>query len=340
MPVVAVGFAVALDVGAMGALAAGTLTTLAAVTAIGATVSAVGAVTGNKTLTLVGAGLGIVGAVGSLASGAGVFDNVSDLFSSSSAGAGAGGSSIFDNAGLYDAEAGGSAAAAETASDASMLNATGGVIPGAINTSSLAPPAALAPAEGNAAAIETGGDTTGALAQSLSPGAGGTGTINSTAGAAAGSSAADATSGASVPDFFHTSGLYDAAAGGPIRAGGGAGIDAGGGLMAWANKNPMLAFGAMQAGGAFISGLTNPMTPAQIDALNAQSEVNRATAELIKRQNANQAAPLPTATVTGRVAPTTAGLINTKPVGTAMITGAPNTGGGTAAPMLSTGVTG
>jgi len=100
------------------------------------------------------------------------------------------------------------------------------------------------------------------------------------------------------------------------------------GLMAWAKNNPLLAYGLIQAGGSFISGLTNPLSPAQIDALNAQADVNRATAGLIQRETANQSQPIPTVTpppVTGRPEQP-AGLINTKPVGTALITGAPNSG--------------
>jgi hypothetical protein len=330
MPVIAVGFAAALDIGAMGALAAGTLTTLSAITAIGATVGAIGAVTHNKTLSLVGMGLGVVGAIGTLASGAGVFDNVSDLFKSSSSAAGPGGASIFDTSGVYDAASGGAGAAGATsdlADTGSLWTGTTADLPGAINATST-----LAPAEGDAAAMIAAQPGGAPLAQSLATGAPDAAGAGATGSATAG--AADAAAGAAAPpSFFSTPGLYDAAAGGPIGASGMAAPSAGG-LMAWANKNPLLTYGLIQAGGSFISGLSNPMTPAQIDALNAQADVNRATAALIQRQTANQGAPLPRATVTGRAEPTTAGLINNKPVGSALITGTPNTG----AP-LATGTT-
>lgn len=80
--------------------------------------------------------------------------------------------------------------------------------------------------------------------------------------------------------------------------------------------------GVVQAGGAFISGATSQLTPAQIEALRAQAEANTAAANLARQQqqglqiqqaNANQ--PLPVAVrrpVTGQPA----GLINSPPPST------------------------
>lgn len=312
MPVVAVGLAIALDVGAIGALAAGTLTTLAAVTAIGATVSAVGAVTHNKTLSMIGMGIGIVGAVGTLASGAGLFDNVTDLFGPSSMSAADTASLASDAASMSGAAAealpGSIAAAAGASTAADLTTAMGAINTGAFNPV-VANSAALAPAEGNAAAIAGGAPGT-ALSGAISP------------------AAADAVSGATGSALTSPMGTPDFAS--MFKMPAIANSDVSGGLMAWAKDNPMLAFGALQAGGSFISGLTNPVNPAQIDALNAQSDVNRATAELLRRQTANQGAALPTATisqVTGAPAQS-GGLINNsvKPAGSALITGVPNTG--------------
>jgi hypothetical protein len=313
MPVVAVGLAVALDIGAMGALAAGTLTTLAAVTAIGATMSAVGAVTHNKTLSLIGMGIGVVGAIGTLASGAGVFDNVTDLFSSSSGAATAAGqASLASDAAAMSGEAaaglpGAIAEAGAAAGAGSAAGAADMVATGAINATSVIPTAAEAVPAGAASAAD---------AASFSAGVSGATPI-------AGMGAAD--------NALMASGM------GPLSTGGSAASD----LLGWAAKNPMLSYGILQAGGSFISGLSNPMTQPQIDALNAQANQNNAAAELLKRQTANQSQPIPKATVTG--APVTAGgLINNTPVGTPLITGAPNMGAPvaaqvTGAPITSTG---
>jgi hypothetical protein len=311
MPVIAVGFAVALDVGAVAAATAGTLTTLAAITAIGATVGAVGAVTHNKTLSLIGAGIGIVGAIGTLASGAGIFDNVSSLFNASPA-AGAGASGLADTGSLWTgtvADLPGAAAsgAAESLADTGTLwTGTTAELPGAINAT-----AALAPAEGNAAALLSGGQGGAPLSGALSEGASAAGAVPNIAAEA--NAAVPAGASAYNTEYIEKGLSAMSSSATPPS-----------GLMAWANKNPLLAFGAIQAGGSFISGLTNPMTPAQIDALNSQAEVNRQTAELLKRQMNNQGAAIPSA-VTGKPA-LSAGLINSKTVGTPLITGAPNAG--------------
>lgn len=305
MPVVAVVAAIAIDGLAVSAAVAGTLTTLSAITAIGATMSAIGSVTHNKTLTLVGAGLGLVGGIGSLAFGSDALGNVSDLFGSSSAG---GASAAETAAAVGDGGAAGGAAesayqpGAISASDLPGAGTDITTATGAINQTALSPAGAInatsiAPATGNAAAIEAGGQTGSALAGSLSP------PVTPT-----------------LPDFNPT-GLNTAIQGAvgklPDM------VTPPTGLLNWAHNNQTLAYGVLQAGGSFISGLTNPMTPAQIDALNAQAEANRATAAVLKREAANQGQAMPT--VTGM--PTaTGGLINSNPVRAPLITGAPNTG--------------
>lgn len=304
MPVVAVGLAVALDVGVASAAIAGTLTTLAAVTAIGATVSAVGAVTHNKTLSMIGMGIGIVGAIGTLASGAGLFDNVTDLFGSGSASGASGlAGDVAGAAGPLDT-AGISATAADglTSADAALSVASGG-----INGT-----AALSAVEGGmvpgpTASIVSQGQTASSLALPESA-------ISTPVSATAGMSKIPAAGAASLDTATTTA---DSS-----------------GLMAWANKNPVMAFGAIQAGGSFISGLTNPVTPAQIDSLNSQAELNRAQAALIARQTANQGQALPVGTVASPAVTGTNnnGLINK--VGTPLITGAPNTGA-TAQPSVT-----
>lgn len=307
MPVVAVGFAVALDVGAMSALAAGTLTTLAAVTAIGATVSAVGAVTHNKTLSYIGMGIGIVGAVGSMIDPQ-MLGNVSDIFGASKAAETA--SEAGGMAAMEPLQAGGTTNIATAAGD--------------VNAAAVNPTAALdastAAAKGSTAAIVAPGQGTALNSAITSSGDAatkiGTGLFNTTS--------------SEIPtDYFSKfAHVFDA---GPVATTFKTAADTGSsvsGLMGWANEHPMMAWGALQAGGSLISGLTDPMTPAQIDALNAQADVNRATADLIKRQAANQGKPLPVATaqVTGKVAPAGSIINNSQPVSSALITGTPNAG--------------
>ena len=86
---------------------------------------------------------------------------------------------------------------------------------------------------------------------------------------------------------------------------------------------PLVA-GAVQAGGAFISGATSTLTPAQINALNAQAEANRAgsnvsiaQADLLRLQRENLSGPMPVASRT----PMGRGVISAP--GFARVTGVP-----------------
>ena len=79
-----------------------------------------------------------------------------------------------------------------------------------------------------------------------------------------------------------------------------------------ANSNhQMMMMGAVQVGGSLLSGLTNPLTPAQVAALQQQAAVNQATAAQSNVQLTNMKEPLPTAT--GSSVKTGNGLINTSP---------------------------
>lgn len=337
MPVVAVLGAVAIDGFALaGGIAA--MSTLTAITAIGATLGAVGAVTHNKTLTMIGAGLGIVGGIGTLAMGSGALGTVGDLFGSSAADEAAGaslGASAGAGADAVTESINAGTSGAMGADTANIVSSTGALdmssLPtGVINSVSSA-------AEGNPTAIMTGGDTGSALGQSLSPSiTRDTATASWEPGTRADAFApgADATGGATAPmsqynSDFLDNGFAKMSADNPP----GGTLDK---LFGWATKDPrsqtMLAYGVLQAGGSFITGLTNPMTQPQIDKLNSEAEANRATAALLQRQTANQGAALPTVSfaspslVTG--APErSSGLINNAPVGTPLITGAPNLAG-------------
>ena len=101
-------------------------------------------------------------------------------------------------------------------------------------------------------------------------------------------------------------------------------------LLGFVQKYPLLAYGAVQAGGSLLSGLTSTLTPAQVGALNAQAAANQAAANQQTLQTQNLQQPRSTATlapVTGRpntiITPPTAGLINGAP--SVNITGAPTT---------------
>ncbi len=95
-----------------------------------------------------------------------------------------------------------------------------------------------------------------------------------------------------------------------------------GSILDFAKKNPVVALGALQAGGSLLSGATSTLTPAQVTALNAQAAANDAAAALTKQQTSNLAAPKAVASsapVTGTPQPLvpqaarSAGLINSAP---------------------------
>jgi hypothetical protein len=102
------------------------------------------------------------------------------------------------------------------------------------------------------------------------------------------------------------------------------------GIGEFATSSPLATYGLIQAGGALVQGMFNPVTPAQIAAMNAQAAQNRAAAAIAQQQASNMAGgmpianlkPVPTAKVTG--APALTGIINTAPTGAgASVTGAP-----------------
>lgn len=326
MPIVAVVAAVAIDAGAAAAFAGGlaitsTLGALTAVTAIGATMGAIGAVTGNKTLSMIGMGLGIVGGIGTLATSAGWFGDAAahgadSIFGSSSAGGAVGDTIATD-------------AAAEAAYQPGAVTAEG--LPGAAGTgtavSSVGDIAASNPAglinsslsgaQGSAAAI-AGGELSGSGSATLTGSS-----VNAFAPSVTGTLPDGAVLTDPWSDAINAAGKANFGAGAPT------------GFAAFAKNNQLLSYGIIQAGGSFISGLTNPMTPAQINALDSQANANNAAAALAQRQAANMSGGLPTATVTGRPASTT-GLINNNPTKAPLITGAPNTAPPATQPVTGT----
>ena len=340
MPIIAVGAAVvAAGVATAGVVTAGltVVTALEIVAAVGATLSAVGTITKNKDLQEAGLALGVVGGVGALAAGAGL------LGDAASSGASLFGSDAATTATTADAtdavsqeitatggEGVGGAAAANTAANAATAAPAaalaGAPTPDAAATAAQPPVDTVDLLSGNSppvadnlmsnAATEATAPPTiapPATAPTPTPNA----TPPSTLGIAGGGAAptlpgqAPATPtppGITVPQVkpptpplfdptqSYESSLTNSATGSPPSS-----------MFSSLLKNPGIAYGVFQAGGALVSGLTNPVTPAQITALNAQAAANNAAASGAVQQQANIAQPLP---VASRTATSNKGLIN------------------------------
>jgi hypothetical protein len=346
MPIIAVGAAIAaaaIAAPAVGAVVAGGLAALdvagalSIVTAVGATVSAIGVVTGNKDLALAGGALGIVGGIGSLAVNAGVFGadaGTASVFGSSV------GSAVSDIVGAFgqldpnEIEPSSlitnqTEAAAGNASD--IVNPAGNAAPPIVSASNPAspdysswnaamnqgyselPPASTAPSSGAIPTPNLANPTPVPNAASLSQAAYG--------GAAPGSGAPF-----NMTPSAGASPMANAAALGLNAPSGTSFGDAVNSLLGFGQKNPMVAYGVVQAAGSLLQGLTNPLTPAQISALDAQAGANRAATSmsLMQQSNLAQARPVAQTTpVTGAPAP----LISNPPPGlinsASTVTGAP-----------------
>jgi hypothetical protein len=337
--VVAVGLAEAISV----------VTVLESVAAVGAVLSVVGMVTKNKTLSMIGAGLGVVGGVGALAAGA--------LGATSVLATGADAATTAGDATAATA-AGDSAFTTGTAAGDAALNA------GGAGTAALGGGAA-----GSALTTETAGlgaadavpDTLGALAGVPSAGtvpgtaptalSGASDTVTNAADAVAPGTSGGAISAAPTvtppePDLINPPpappanlGATDPTTGQTITSG----VDASGKVISlpdsglsgtlgklvdYAGAHPVVALGALQAGGSLLSGAFSTLTPAQVTALNAQAAANDAASALTRQQTANLAMPRSVASsspVTGtpqQLVPPPAGFINQAPKQPA-VTGAP-----------------
>jgi hypothetical protein len=111
--------------------------------------------------------------------------------------------------------------------------------------------------------------------------------------------------------------------------------DAASGILDFANKNPVVALGLLQAAGSGLSGAFSTLTPAQANAYNAQAAANDAAAAFTKSQTANLQMPKSVAasapvTGTAQLVPIAAqppppaakpGFINQAPVPSAPVTG-------------------
>lgn len=335
MPVVAIaGAAIAADAVATATVFSA-VTAMEAVAAVGGVLSAVGQITGNKGLAMAGTVLGVVGGIGSLAGSAGLLGDsaTTSLFGSSDAASSAADTSA--TAASDTSAFGGTGAAAGTGGDipaisADPLSAVGVSDTGQVTigegTSALEAANPTDPSiEGETAGEAVNGE--GATPPTAAPAPEAAATTAATNQAAPTSLINGAPNAPASPGLMQ--GSENSVAGGeamsPENANNVAEITGSpsssqgifGKLFDFAHNNQTLTMGVLQAGGNFLSGLTNPATPAQIAALNAQAAANNAAAGLTAMQRQNEMQPKAVATnVTGNNTPppVSPGLINSTPV--------------------------
>ena len=332
MPVIAIGVAIAADVGAsaaIGSLIAGTVTltgALEVVGAVGATVSAIGAVTHDKTLSTVGMVLGGIGGIGALASSAGLFGADAaagtPLFGDAS-------SSISDIEPVTvtpQAASIGMDNGLGTAGAAPVNAVQEGQLPDVVNSLNPSNPASGA-AESSASDIQPVSVTPPAASigsdsgNLLPTGAGNPTGLNPASSAAnatppSGTAISGGAPGAPAAAPTVPGTAAPAAPSAPSAADRGGAL---GGLLSFANKNPAVTMGLIQGAGSFLAGATSTLTPAQVAALNAQAAQNNAAAKLSQTQQTNISQPIPTAS---RTQPSAGqgGIINS-PMPTSNVTG-------------------
>ena len=324
MPIIAVAIAIAADVGAgiavAGAVAAGAVTAATAfgvVAAVGATVGAIGAVTKDKTLSEVGLAIGTVGGIGALASSAGLLaGDASSIFTPAASTADTSGAAVgtmaTSTADTFD-EAAPAAAASATSTSTGTLDYVAQQANGPVDAGSWDTPAAATPT-GTAAGTVAQDSTSPATASgSLMNGGSNAPIVQSdfavtseTTPAPAPTTAAPPTTPANPLPAAMQSGSDPAAGSGVTStadtwaetnsgvAGTGNNPAAPGlfaNIAAFTKANPLLSYGAVQAAGSLLTGLTSTLTPAQVNALNAQANANNAAAALTQQQTAALAMP-------------------------------------------------
>lgn len=323
MPVfVAVGAAVAAT-----AVAAVEVTTFTIIAAVGAVVGAVGAITGNKALSIAGMAIGAVGGIGSLAE-AGAFGSDAQSFVNGIGG----GSGSAAATGAAEATPGSEAAQTATAQGAqsslinptqevqasnsptSLINMNQSSLPaGNMSTSAIDHSVATGVVDQINGTAPTGVDTPNLnpdgtpLAGSAAPpnayGEGdsvpptsGTPKVDVSSGASTTSGQTPPSSGDNVVSPPGDTGYYSSV--GDL-------IDHGpvdvpqepttwGNIMKFLGKNSSLTFGALMAGGSFLSGATNPKTPADIELEKAQANLYNQQASLLgfRMNNMQQGVPV------------------------------------------------
>ena len=348
MPVIAVAAAIGSIAVAGSAVAATGIAAMSAiaafevVAAVGATIGAIGVVTKDKTLSMVGLAIGAVGGIGALASSAGLFGaeaaSGASLFGSEAAA-----SAAVDTVAGATPEASGIAGGLASASDG---------IPGGLENaaSAAADPASAntynfiaGPPEGKADIMSFGTQNTTdpmldqAMGKLTPAERAAVDKIHDMSGLNPGQYNAlpDVTGGITPPTPPGTApGAGDIAAwqmpgkwvGGVNDAFGKFDISGGGvfgQILDFANNNKLVSSGIIQGGGALLSGLTSTETPAKVSAYNAQAASsyaqaasNQAQADMLNQQRANLAMPkavVSSAPVTGTpsaILPGRTGFIN------------------------------
>lgn len=315
-----------------------------AIAVVGAVTGAIGAVTGSKELQIAGTVMGVVGGVGGIASSAGLFAGAGDLFGvgtaasvAESASSSAGALSSVTQA--VDENLGAAVQGINSVSDMSgpSLSAASGlpigaVEPGTTQTPLLgigdtpaptvaAPSVTPDPTAGITPATEPVGSSVNNPPQAPATSVtGGTGSIINPEGNLSGFGPGQGPQGPAMSAARGVNGApADPSAWSKIwdftkTAGGGA-----------------LVSGGIQAAASFLSGATSSLTPAQVNALNAQAMANQAAVNLSGSQQAildqqlgNMRDPLPIAARPSAAAVTGApqGLIN-QPPPKAAVTGVP-----------------
>jgi hypothetical protein len=341
MPVIAVAVAIGASAMAASSVAAVGLTIATALevtAAVGATLSAVGTIAKIPGLQKAGMVIGAIGAVGSMASAAGLIDGSASLFGSSTP---------VTDAAVADAQAAGTVG---------EMGSTGGSSIGpwseAQSLAETVPPeppggvGAVNPATGEVITAPTGGagvapegpmilsstnesvanpattladNTAAAAGKSASAPATATGTdatSTATGTTVPGATPVSAVTPTTPPAVTPGASAANAPAANASATNAPAGSDSGlwdgtkqvfSDLKGWAQKNPMLAYGMVQAGGSLLSGATSSLTPAQVALANAQADQNNAVAAQTKAQTAAMTQPKAVASlappVTGQTAP-------------------------------------
>jgi hypothetical protein len=286
-------------------------------------VGVVGQVTHNKALSMAGLVIGGIGGLGALASGAGLLGDGSGIFGAApttAAGADAASAGTLDSvvnatAGTWNSTSGvtsggvggavdsgtwdaGASAGAGTAGGVDTVDqATGDVItapaaagggPAAASTDTVNPAIFATKAEAvnpaDTSSLPAAGDVRPAWEAAATPppsvpgpqpGAGGPGAVPA------------GTSTPAPPSLGEVSKTGNTGLAAPGSGSDGASSGWGTGLLDFANKNPVVALGVLQSAGSALSGAFSTLTPAQVNAYNAQAAANDAAAALTKQQTAN-----------------------------------------------------
>lgn len=256
---------------------------------IGAVASTVGALTGVKELQYAGMGLTAVGGIGSMAESAGLFGG---------GGGGAGGVAPLANTSVSPLAAAEPAAGAVPAPTQTGQSSAGlGFLQPPTDTVAMVnggptstPQSAPVIQPVSAPIIAQGGGeggTLGAVDNPVAPKAPGTGLLDkgsvapalppppaATGQVAPAAPAAPGQGATPTPDAL----INAPSTGGIAKADDGIWSK----ITTFAEKNPSLVFGALAAGGSFLSGAANPKTPAEVDALKARTALDEAQAEQVR----------------------------------------------------------